>query len=257
MCFEADSLPPVPPIRGASVEHRHLELVAGDGARFAALEAIAGEGVGPAVIVLPDVRGLYRFYEEVALRLAEHGYDAVAIDYFGRTAGVGERDDDFPFRDHVALTTFAGVSADFAAAMAHLRRSDPGRAIFALGFCFGGSNAWHQAANGVGLAGAIGFYGHPNRVFPEGSTPLVQRVGEMDCPILGLMGGDDPGIPLDEVDGFRRSLAAAGVRHDLVVYPGAPHSFFDRKYEEFAAESADAWQRVLAFLADPSAVTAG
>ena len=68
------------------MDHRHLELVAGDGARFAALDAIAGEGVGPAVIVLPDVRGLYRFYEEVALRLAEHGYDAIAIDYFGRTA---------------------------------------------------------------------------------------------------------------------------------------------------------------------------
>ena len=70
----------------------------------------------------------------------------------------------------------------------------------------------------------------------------------MGAPILGLMGGDDPGIPLDDVAEFDEALAAAGVEHEVVVYPGAPHSFFDRKYEEFAADSADAWSRVLGFL---------
>jgi carboxymethylenebutenolidase len=62
------------------------------------------------------------------------------------------------------------------------------------------------------------------------------------------MGGADPGIPLEEVDRWRDALTAAGIANEIVVYEGAPHSFFDRKYEEFAEESADAWRRVLAFI---------
>ena len=62
------------------------------------------------------------------------------------------------------------------------------------------------------------------------------------------MGGDDPSIPLDAVEGFRAALEAAGTPHEVVVYPGAPHSFFDRRYEEFAEDSADAWRRVLEFI---------
>jgi carboxymethylenebutenolidase len=250
MCFEPDSAPPILPVSGASVDRRRLTLEAADGNEFSALEARgAGDG-GAMILVLPDVRGLYSFYEELAARFAERGYDAVAIDYFGRTAGVGERDDEFDYMPHVRQTTFEGIRADAAAGVAHLRSLRPGAPVFTVGFCFGGSNSWHQACNGLGLAGAIGFYGHPNRVFPEGSTPLVERAaaGEFAAPILGLMGGSDPGIPVDEVDRFRATLDAAGVENDLVVYPGAPHSFFDRKYQEFASESADAWQRVLAFI---------
>ncbi len=62
------------------------------------------------------------------------------------------------------------------------------------------------------------------------------------------MGGDDPAIPVAEAEAFGAALDAAGVEHEVVIYPGAPHSFFDRKYEEFAADSEDAWNRVLAFL---------
>src|SRR5947209_14698176 len=102
MCFKLDSVPPVPRISGAAVSHRDLELEARDGNRFAAFAALPDEPSRAGVVVLPDVRGLYRFYEELALRLAERGYAAVAIDYFGRTAGVGKRDDDFPYMEHVA-----------------------------------------------------------------------------------------------------------------------------------------------------------
>ena len=71
----------------------------------------------------------------------------------------------------------------------------------------------------------------------------------MGAPILGLMGGADAGIPVDEVRAFEQALAEAGVEHEIEVYDGAPHSFFDRKQEEFADASADAWNRVLAFIA--------
>ena len=89
MCFDPDSLPPIAPIAGAAVTHEDLVLQASDGNRFAAFDAVPERPTGAGVVILPDVRGLYRFYEELALRFAERGYLAVAIDYFGRTAGVG------------------------------------------------------------------------------------------------------------------------------------------------------------------------
>jgi carboxymethylenebutenolidase len=250
MCFDHDSSPPIGPVSGASIDTRRLKLTAADGHRLQAFEAL-GES-GASVLVLPDVRGLYRFYEELAARFAEQGHNAVAIDYFCRTAGTDDRDEEFEYMPHVRETTFETVKADAAAGIAHLRGLDPDRPVFTVGFCFGGSNSWHQAANGHGLAGAIGFYGHPNREFPQGATPLVERVDQIECPILGLMGGADPGIPLEEVDRWRDALTAAGVDNEIVVYDGAPHSFFDRKHEEFADESADAWRRCLEFIAQHS-----
>lgn len=95
--------------------------------------------------------------------------------------------------------------------------------------------------------GAIGFYGTPGPG-QDGSPGPAQRAGEMAAPILGLMGGADAGIPEADVAAFEDALTAAGVEHELVTYDGAPHSFFDRRYDEFADASADAWRRVLAFI---------
>ena len=249
MCFPPDAVPPVPEIRGAAVEHRSLRLTASDGNELMAFEALGEHRDGPAVVVMPDVRGLFHFYEELALRFAQHGYDSVAIDYFGRTAESDDRSADFEFWPHVKQTTFEGVKADVAAAVARLRGDTTDRKIFTVGFCFGGSNSWHQAANGHGLAGAIGFYGNPvSAGLSIGGMPVISRVGEMECPILGLMGGDDPGIPEEAVQQYREALAAAGVEHEVITYPGAPHSFFDRSFDEHAEASADAWERVVGFI---------
>jgi carboxymethylenebutenolidase len=248
MCFEPDSTPPIPPSREGATRSRRLVLEAPGGNRLLAFEAVGGDASTAAVVVLPDVRGLFAFYEELAVRFAEAGHDAVAIDYFGRTAGTRPRSDDFPYMEHVDLTTHAGVAADVAAAVAHLRSGHPDRAVVTVGFCFGGSNSWFQAANGHGLAGVVGFYGHPGRERPPGGGTVISRVGEITCPVLGLMAGDDPGIPAELVASFERALTDAGVDHELVTYPRAPHSFFDRRHHEFAAESADAWGRVLEFL---------
>src|ERR1043166_7468227 len=108
MCFDQDSLPPIPVISGAAVTNEDLELEASDGNRFAAFLASPDDPSSVGIVVLPDVRGLYRFYEELALRFAERGYAAIATDYFGRTAGVAKRDHDFPYMDNVAQTTPEG-----------------------------------------------------------------------------------------------------------------------------------------------------
>jgi carboxymethylenebutenolidase len=83
---------------------------------------------------------------------------------------------------------------------------------------------------------------------PPGSPAPADRVADFRAPVLGLMGGADPYIPQERVDTFEKALTKAGVTHELVVYPGAPHSFFDRSYEEHAKESADAWERILGFI---------
>lgn len=246
MCFDHDSSPPIPPLSGASVSHEDLVLEAADGNRLAAFAASPEEPNGVGVVVLPDVRGLYRFYEELALRFAERGYAAVAIDYFGRTAGVEKRDDEFEYWPHVEQTRQAGIQADVGAGVALLREQGCS-SVFTVGFCFGGRHSWLAAASGHGLAGAVGFYGRPVEGM-DGSPGPTQRAGDMAVPILALMAGDDPGIPQDAVEAFEEALRDAGAEHEIVVYPGAPHSFFDRKQEQFAAESEDAWSRVLDFL---------
>jgi carboxymethylenebutenolidase len=246
MCYDLDSAPPIPSISGAAVSHDDLVLEAAHGNRFAAFVATPDEPSRAAVVILPDVRGLYRFYEELALRFAERGYAAIAFDYFGRTAGADKRGDDFEYMPHVEQTTPGGIQADVAACVAHLRTAGC-EAIFTVGFCFGGRNSWLAAASGHGLAGAIGFYGRPGPG-RDGSPGPIQRAAELAAPILALQGGDDPGIPVEESRAFDEALDAAGVEHEVVIYDGAPHSFFDRKYEEFAADSEDAWNRVLAFL---------
>ena len=249
MCFDLDSAPPVASISGAAVAHDDLVLEAADGNRFAAFSAVPDEANGAGVVVLPDVRGLYRFYEEVALRLAERGYAAIAIDYFGRTAGVGKRGDDFEYSQHAVDTTPEGVQRDLRAAVEYLRRPEGGscRNVFTLGFCFGGRNSWLAGAGGHGLAGAIGFYGRPG-LGRHGLPGPAQRAAEISCPVLALQAGADANITAEDNAAFERALESAGVEHELVTYEGAPHSFFDRKQEEFAAASDDAWARVVTFL---------
>lgn len=248
MCHRYDALPAIRPIAGAAVDVEDLTLTAADGTEFAAFHARPEQEGGPAIVVLPDVRGLFRFYEDLAVRFAEVGVEAVAIDYFGRSAGVGKRDAEFDFWPHVRTTTLDGITADVAAAAAVLRADNPERALFTVGFCFGGSNSWMQAAAGHGLSGAIGFYGHPTREGLNGGASPLGRVGDVSAPLLGLMGGADEGIPQAEVDKFAAALDERGVANEFITYEGAPHSFFDRSYDEHQAACADAWSRVQHFI---------
>lgn len=251
MCFDTDSLPPVDADSSTGERRERLILTSTDGARFTAFQACPQRPTDAGVVVLPDARGLHRFYEELAARLADKGHNAVAIDYFGRTAGTEERGEDFPYMEHVARTTRATFQADVAAAVSHLRSPDGGRcrAILTLGFCLGGRLSFLAAAFEQRLAGVIGFYGFPGMGGPYRDAGPTQLAHQMTAPVLALMGGADHGIPPSEVEAFDTALTAAGVEHEVVVYPGAPHSFFDVKHEEFADASADAWQRVLEFLA--------
>jgi carboxymethylenebutenolidase len=246
VCFDLASAPPVPRIRGASVTHEELVLEAADGNRLAAFAAVPDRPAAAGVVILPDVRGLYRFYEELALRFAERGIAAGAIDYVGRTAGDERRGDDFEYGPHVEQTTPESIQADVGAAVAYLRSSGVD-AVFTVGFCLGGRHSWLAAAGGHHLSGAIGFYGRPGPG-RDGTPGPSERAAAMTAPILALQAGADQNITAEDNAAFEAALAAAGVKYELVTYEGAPHSFFDRKQADYADASDDAWRRVLDFL---------
>jgi len=251
MCVDNDSRPPIPPIAGGATDTRDLRLTSADGTRFMAYGARATTPTGAGMVVIPDVRGLHPYYKELAVRFAEAGVDAVAIDFFARTAPSDDRGESFDFMAQVPQTKPDTLQADIAAAAAYLRGPEGGavKSLFSAGFCFGGALSYLQAASGLGYAGVIGFYGWPLGLkrWPDRPKP-IDAVSRYTCPVLSLFGGADEGIPPADVEAFDTALRKAGVGHDSTVYPGAPHSFFDRKQTEFADASADAWRRVREFV---------
>jgi carboxymethylenebutenolidase len=242
MCYSDDARPPLPPISGAAADHGDTVLTSADGTKFMAYYARASKPTGAGMVVMPDVRGLHQFYKELAQRFAETGIDAVAIDYFGRTAGLGDRGEGFEFMPHVEKTTQDNIAADVAAGIAYLKSKEGGGAssVFSVGFCFGGSSSWNQSALQEELDGAIGFYGRPQR-----SEPYVSK---MKAPVLLLIAGDDAATPVDVSREFDHKLTAAGVAHEMHIYDGAPHSFFDRHFDKWKDAGDDAWKRILAFV---------
>ncbi len=244
MCHSDDSRAPEPPRRGPVGEHGEVELTAADQNRFRAYRATSADPPWARVVILPDVRGLHPYYEDLTVRFAETGCEAVAIDYFGRTAGTAPRDDSFDWKSHVEKTTAEGIARDVRAALAALTGKAGGKELpaYTVGFCFGGANSWRQSAEGLGLAGCIGFYG---------GRPM-ERVGpwipKMRAPVLMLLAGDDKGTPAAEFEEFARQVRDRGIEVDAHTYPGAPHSFFDRSFAEHRDACADAWKRLLEFM---------
>ena len=244
MCHSDASRPPGAPGAGEAGAHGEIQLTAADGNVFAAYSARAAEGAatGRGVVVIPDVRGLHGFYRDLAVRFAEIGVDAVAIDYFGRTAGIGDRSEAFVYRPHVDQVTPAGMAADVAAAVAFLRTPEGGSvtSVFTVGFCFGGGYSWRQSADTAGLAGCIGFYGRPSLA--------IDAVDDLRAPLLLLLAGADANLPTVDAEAFVAAAEQRGVEAHLIVYPGAPHSFFDRTAADHAEAAADSWARIQAFM---------
>ena len=246
MCHDDDSRAPAPPVRGEVAAHGGLTLTSADGTVFAAYEATPAGFVpgGPGMVVLPDVRGLHPYYRDLAERFAEAGIAAVAIDYFGRTAGTTDRGDDFEYMPHVQQVDPANVVLDVAAAVERLRSAAGAGPIFTVGFCFGGSHSWRLSASDLDLSGVIGFYGRP--------VLVNDVIDQLHIPMLMQIAGADQATTQEDFAEFERKLSAQGVEHDMKVYEGAPHSFFDRSFAEWKDAGADSWRRMLDFVAGHS-----
>src|SRR2546422_8708834 len=168
MCVDNDSRPPIPPIAGGSAGSRDLRLTAADAPRFMAPAARASKPIGAGMVVIPDVRGLHPYYKELAVRFAEIGVDAVAVDFFARTAPSEDRGESFDFMSHVPQTKPDALQADIAAAVTYLRGKDGGevRSVFSVGFCFGGHISDLQAGRVRRYAEDVRVLGLPLRLTP-------------------------------------------------------------------------------------------
>ncbi len=250
MCFDTDARPPLPPIQGGALDARDLTLASRDGTSVAAYAARADQLSGAGIVIVPDVRGLHPYFEELARRFAEAGVHAVAIDLYSRSAGSSKRDAGFEYEPHVTQLDPQALNDDVAAAAAFLRSSDGGEPdrLYTIGFCIGGRISLLQAAAGLGLAGVIGCYPWPVGPHRSGLPAPADEAPRFACPVLTLYGGADAGIPAEARDAFAKALAAAGIEHRSVTYPDAPHSFFDRKATDYADASADAWKQMLEFM---------
>lgn len=252
MCHDTDASPPLPPVSGGAGSGKLITLKSADGTEFAAFAATSDQPNAAGMVVIPDVRGLHGFYQELALRFAEAGVHSVAIDFFGRTAGVGTRDDGFPFMEHIMQTRPKQIAEDVRAAVDYMKTPEGGAAksIFTVGFCFGGRASFNQAAEGHGLAGVVGFYGPPTPRNENDTQAPIDQLKDYKAPVLGLFGGADQGIPRERVEEFRQGLESAGIENDIVIYDGAPHSFFDRAFDQFKSACDDAWMRILEFVSE-------
>ncbi len=248
MCVPADAELPDIAMPFPMPTGRRLTLTSADGALFAAHRADATDPAGTGIVVLPDVRGLFPFYERLTEAFAASGYDAVSIDYFGRTAGLEPRPTDWDFWPHVEQVQPDRLRDDVAAAVEHLRSQRGVARVMTVGFCMGGAFSLRQALADHGLSGVISFYGTPAD-WKDKLPSVIDRAADFEGKVLGLYGGADASIPIEDVERFDRALTEAGVVHDLHVYPGAPHSFFDRSYAEWSDECRDAWRRVMEFVA--------
>jgi carboxymethylenebutenolidase len=243
MCHDPSDRPPAPPVDVADLDSSgSLELTSADGTVFAAYEAVPTGEPHARVVLLPDVRGLHPYYRALTEQLAEAGLYAVAVDYFGRTAGASLRGDDFDHREHVAAVTPEQVEADVSAAVHHVA-PEGDAPVFALGFCFGGGHAWRLAArrpDGRPLAGAIGFYGR---------LPLLEEVGdELVAPVLMLVAGEDRATPARDAQALAARLRERGKDVEDHLFEGMPHSFFDRDPAEHEEATTRAWRVLLAFV---------
>jgi carboxymethylenebutenolidase len=247
MCHDINSQPPIPTSENEAAIGEDLVITAADGKCFAAFLAHPKQPIGAQVLIYPDVRGVHAFYKELALRFAEKGITALALDYFGRTAGLDPRDS-FDHVPHLQQLQQATFFADVAAALSVLRAGERAhQPTFIVGFCLGGALSLYTATEpSFELAGVIGFYAALS--FNMEKETFLAASKRIRVPVLGLFGGGDSFIPNEQLEVLVHHLKQGQVEHEIVVYPGAPHSFFDRSAEQWAEASRDAWQRVLNFI---------
>ncbi len=207
----------------------------------------------PAIIIIPDVRGLSEHYRDIARRFAAEGFFALAVDLYSR-----EGAPDLPTMESVFAwmqnLDDRRVLGDIEAAVRFLaiRPEVRSRSIGITGFCMGGQYALMAACSVTGLAACVSFYGmlrYAETTALKPASPL-DLAPQLSCPFLGLFGADDAIIPGADVRELARILRRNGKVFQTKLYPGAGHAFFnDTRPEAFRPDAArDAWRRALGFL---------
>jgi carboxymethylenebutenolidase len=192
----------------------------------------------PAVIVIHEIWGLVDHIKDVAERLAHEGYVALGADLFeGKT--VTKLEEGRKFREQF---TEEKILKDLDGAFNFLKNLpyvNPKR-IGSIGFCMGGGLSLLLACHNRELAAAAVFYGR--------NPSPIDRVKDIQCPILGNYAGADMAITESDINLLKQTLTKYGKTFGIKTYPEAPHAFFNDTRESYRPEAAkDAWARTLQF----------
>ena len=249
----------VRPITAATITTDTSGIVAGevaipasDGLQLPGYRAMPQSGKSfPTVLVVQEIFGVHEHIKDLCRRLAKAGYLAIAPELFVRQGDVSSMHDHQEIIQKVVLKVpDSQVMADLDSATDWAEKNGGDLSRFAIiGFCWGGRAVWLYAAHSARLKTGAAWYGQILGVTNEFRTrTALDAASSLKAPVLGLYGGQDTGIPLEQVEAMRAALKAAGSRSEIVVYPDAPHGFcadYRPSYRE--ADAKDAWNRMLAW----------
>ncbi|RZJ30885.1 MAG: dienelactone hydrolase family protein [Brevundimonas sp.] len=217
-----------------------------------------GEGPFPVVVVVSEIFGVHEYIRDICRRLAKAGYAAVAPAFFVRVEDPAPLTDMTRIMQIVGAAGYEQVMGDVSATLDWVSQQlwANSEKVGITGWCWGGKVVWQASARFAVIDAGVAWYG---RLAPAaGATPVqvsggqpwpVDLADDLKCPVLGLYGEADTGIPLPSVEAMRSALARAGqTSSEIVVYPGAPHGFHaDYRASYRADAAADGWSKLLAF----------
>ncbi|HSS71118.1 MAG TPA: dienelactone hydrolase family protein [Casimicrobiaceae bacterium] len=203
------------------------------------------------VLVVHEAWGVHEHIQDICRRLAKLGYYAIAPDLFARYGDVSKMETSAIVQNVMSRVTAEQAGSDLDACVEFAKASGKANTakLAVVGFCFGGAVVWQYAARNRALKTSVAWYGPLDlRFAPDGKSAL-DLAPDLTVPVLGLYGGKDQGIPLDQVEKLRAQLKEAGNPSQIIVYPDAGHAFnadYRPSYDKPAAE--DAWKKMLAWL---------
>jgi carboxymethylenebutenolidase len=240
------------PIEGVSTER--VEVGTGDGRSMPALVARPAEGMTRGrVVIIHDVYGASPFYDNITMRVAAAGHEAILPDLFFRQGPIAEHSRDLARERRSRFDEVLALD-DLESSLDHLGPTDDSDGMASIGFCMGGTFALDLSARRRGMS-TVCFYGFPATNDSPRARPApapLDIVDQLEGPILGLWGDQDHAVGLDNVSRFADELTQRSVEHEFEIYPGIGHGFmsaskFDPEHEAYAAAT-DAWAKTIAFL---------
>ncbi len=211
------------------------------------------EGIGPfpTVLVIEEIFGVHEYIKDTVRRFAKAGYLAIAPELYARQGDLSKMTDAAQIiREVISKAPDAQVMSDLDATAAWAAQNHGNPTKLAInGFCRGGRVSWLYAAHNPNLKAAVAWYG------PLGGTTseiqpktVLDMADQIKAPLLGLYGGKDGGISVDQVRAAEAKVRAAGKNVEIVIYPDVGHAFhadYRPSYNKDAAE--DGWKQTLAW----------
>ncbi len=235
----------------AGLDAGEVKVAVADGEMVAYRARPAGKTGLPVVLVASEIFGVHEYIADVCRRLAKEGYLAIAPELFARYGDPRKVPNVADILSGiVAKVPDSGVKSDLDACVAWAAKNGGDTSRLAVtGFCWGGRQTWLYAAHNPAVKAGVAWYGRIDGEVND-RTPKypLDLAAELKAPVLGLYGGADQGIPMDDVDAMRDALKKAGSKSQIHVYDGAPHAFHADYRQTYRKEAADdGWKRLLAW----------